>query len=270
MKVRVLILDDEPLARSVLRHWLADKPEVEIVGECGHGAAGLECLRQHPVDLVFLDVQMPEMDGFAFLRRARSHRIPVIIFVTAYDKYAVRAFEAHALDYLLKPFDKERFDTAYGRARAALEQVEAGQWQARFRALLDSMEARPGDEPQVPREAAPVYPSRLTVREDGRLVLLAPAEIAWIEAEGDYVRLHTGERRLLVHDTLAHLTAQLDPRLFVRIHRSAVVNLEHIRELVPAWNGELEVLLRNGHKLRASRSRRHDLLAAVGQPEARQ
>ncbi|ACB77187.1 LytR/AlgR family response regulator transcription factor [Opitutus terrae] len=266
MKVRVLIVDDEPLARSVIRHWLADKRGAEIVGECGNGVAALELLRQQRVDVLFLDVQMPEMDGFALLRRARAIEIPVVIFVTAYDKYALQAFAAHALDYLLKPFDKERFDHAFKRARLALEQVRAaGEYRTRVRALLDTLELPVGEEARA-QDRQLVFSSRLALRQDGKIVLVRTSDVHWLEAEGDYVRIHTRERRHLLHDTLSHLATQLDPRLFVRVHRSAVVNVECIRELEPSSNGEFEIVLVDGRRLHSSRTHRDDLLAALGRP----
>lgn len=261
MKLRVLIVDDEPLARDVIRHWLADKAGVEIVAECGNGIDALACLRRQAVDLVYLDVQMPEMDGFMLLQQARDIRIPAVVFVTAYDKYALRAFEAHALDYLLKPFDKERFDRSFERARRALEQDRAGEFQKRLCALVGAMGA-PGSLPAA--ASAGGYPARLTVRHDGRIVLVRPADLLWIEAEGDYVRLHTSDHRYLIHEPLGRLAAQLDPGLFVRIHRSAIVNVEHIREMEPHANGEYQVVMQNGVRLKASRTHRERLLAALG------
>lgn len=265
MKIRVLIVDDEPLARSVIRHWLAHQRDAELVGECGDGISALGVLRRQPVDLLFLDVQMPELDGFALLRRARGIAIPVVIFVTAYDKYALQAFEAHALDYLLKPFDQERFDHAFERARQALAQARAaGEYRTRVRSLLDALTP---DAPPPPEAAdAPGYPARLTLRQDGRLVLVRTADVQWIEAEGDYVRIHTAARRHLLHTTLSQLAAQLDPQLFVRVHRSAVVNIEWIRELEPTSNGEFAIVLQDGHRLRSSRGHRVDLLTALGRP----
>lgn len=264
MKIRVLIVDDEPLARSVIRHWLADQRGTEIVAECGNGPDALEVLWREKVDVLFLDVQMPEMDGFALLRRARGIDIPAVIFVTAYDKYALRAFEVHALDYLLKPFDKERFAHAFKRARLALEQVRtAGEYRTRLRALLAALDGTGADD--GPRPAERSFPSRLTVRQNGKIVLVPPAEVHWIEAEGDYVRIHTHDRRHLLHATLSHVAAQLDPRCFVRVHRSAVVNVERIRELEPSSNGEFQIVMQDGQKLRSSRTHREALLAALGQ-----
>lgn len=266
MRIRALIVDDEPLARGVIRHWLADKRDTEVV-ECGNGIDALAVLRREPVDLVFLDVQMPEMDGFELLRRARDIASPVVVFVTAFDKYALKAFEAHALDYLLKPFDKERLDHAFDRARCALEQVRAAcEYRARVRAFLETLDPMLSVS-DAEADAQPAgYPRRLAVRLDGKIVLLRAADVHWIEAEGDYIRIHTRERRYLLHDTLNHLAEQLDPRLFVRVHRSTIVNLERILELEPTSNGEYQIVMQDGQRLRSSRSHRERLLAALGRP----
>lgn len=256
--LRLLIVDDEPLIRRGIRKDLCGVPSIVVAGECECVAEAVEAIRSGRVDLVLLDVQLPDGTGFDVVRQVGPAQMPAVVFVTAYDKYAVRAFEAHALDYLLKPFDKERFDDAYARAVAALEQSQAAALHARLRALVDGLEP-----PAAPAPAEPALPPRLTVRERGRIVLVPPDEIDWIEAEGDYVRLHAGPRRYLLHDSLRHVLAQLDAQRFLQVHRSAAVNLSRVRELVPSWNGEFELILHSGQKLRASRSRREALLTAL-------
>jgi two-component system, LytTR family, response regulator len=243
--IRTLIVDDEPLARERLRTLLADRPPFAVVGECQNGGEAVEALRSGRAELVFLDVQMPELDGFEVLQAIAPDQWPAIIFVTAYDEYALRAFDVNALDYLLKPFDRARFERALGRAEAELRERQGGtSREARLTALLESL--------RRDRQR----PHRLVVRTGGRIVFVGIAEIDWIEAAGNYVSVHVGAASYLLRDTMKHLEAQLadahDAR-FARLHRSAMVNLDRIRELHQAADGAWIVVLIDGTRLCAGR-----------------
>jgi two-component system, LytTR family, response regulator len=235
-KIRTLLVDDEPLAWSNLTVLLRADPEIEIVGECGSGMEGLEQIRSQKPDLVFLDVQMPECDGFDVLELLGADLPPAIVFVTAYDQYALRAFEAGALDYLLKPFDNARFERALGRAKDRLRQPQEGR--------------RRND--------------RLVIKSVGQVLFLKLSEIDWIEAADYYACLHVGAQSHLLRRSMNELDGELDPALFCRIHRSTIVNLDRVRGLKSGEDGEHEVLLENGTKLRLSRSYRKQLQSRLG------
>lgn len=249
--IRVLLVDDESLAREMLREMLQDDPQVTIVGESCNGREALEAIRTHSPDLIFLDVQMPELGGFEVLE-ALGKDIPQVIFVTAYDQYAVRAFEVHALDYLLKPFDKERFDISWQRARTQLLRERDGGTDKQILALLEEMKA--GNK----------YLERLVIKASGRIYFLETSEIDWIEAEGNYVSVHTGKKSHLLRETISSLEAQLDPRKFLRIHRSSIVRIDRIQELQPWFHGEYRIILQNGIQLTLSRNYRDRLHEALG------
>ncbi len=240
-RIRALIVDDEPLARERIRTLLRKEPDIEVAGECGDGGRAVTAIEKERPDLVFLDVQMPEAGGFEVLEAVGAERMPAVIFVTAYDKYALRAFEVHALDYLLKPFDRQRFREALERARAHIRRAQAGELHQRLLALL-------GDVRPVTRR------ERLVVREGGRIFFLRAEEIDWVEAAGNYVRLHAGKRAHLLRETLAGLEEQLDPARFARVHRSAIVNLDRVRALEPGPHGDAALLLRDGTRLTLSRT----------------
>src|SRR6266545_303466 len=218
-KIRALIIDDEPLARERIVDMLVGDAEVEIIGECGDGLAAVAAIEAHKPDLAFLDVQIPELDGFGLLEAIEQ--TPVIIFVTAYDQYALRAFEVHALDYLLKPFDRERFDKALRRAKHQIERERAGTMNRELVALLADLKSRP-----KPLE-------RLVIKAGGRVFFLRVDEIDWIEAAANYVRLHVGSETHLLRETMNALEGRLDAEQFVRIHRSTIVHLDRIQELQP-------------------------------------
>jgi two-component system LytT family response regulator len=247
MTVRVLIVDDEELARQRLQRLLASEQDVEIIGEAADGAQAVDSIRRLMPDLVFLDVQMPEFDGFAVLERLRPRPAPAIIFVTAHDDYALRAFDVHAVDYLRKPFDAARFKEAFSRARQRL--AGGADDQARkIDALLAQVEAQP------PRSR-----ERLMIRTDGRLYFVRIDDIDWIEAAGNYVKLHVGRETHLMRETMMGIEKMLDPTRFLRIHRSAIVNLDRVREMQPWFSGEYTVILRDGTQLRLSRVYRERL-----------
>jgi len=250
--IRVLVVDDEPLAREKICGMAADDPDIRIVAECSNGAEAIEAVQTMRPDLILLDVQMPEVGGFAVLEALKDEGLPPVIFITAYDHYAVRAFEFHALDYLLKPFDRERFQTAIERAKRQIRRDSGARMDARILALLEEMR-------ETPR-----YSERLVVKTGGRVFFLNTDEIDWVEAEGNYVSIHTGKKSYLLRETITGLESQLDPKEFVRIHRSAIVRLDRIKELQPWSHGEYHVLLQDGTRLTLSRSYREKLQAALG------
>ena len=254
MKIRVLIVDDEPVARQRVRRFLKGETDVEVIGECGDGESAItEITRQRP-DLVFLDVQMPELDGFQVVAAIGAAQMPGVIFVTAHDEFALKAFEAEAIGYLLKPVGEARFRAALQRARTFLAGHPGADWPHQLAGLLARLPAKP---------PAPPF----AVRTDGRIVLVPPAEIDWIEAEGDYVRIHAGAETHLLRAHMHELETRLGPEQFFRIHRSTLVNLEAVKEVRPVHEGESVVVLRSGRRLTASRTGGRQLqerLAALG------
>ena len=250
--IRVLVVDDEPLAREKIRGMAADDAELRVVGECSNGAEAIDAIQTLRPDLILLDVQMPEVGGFAVLEALKDEGLPPVIFITAYDHYAVRAFEFHALDYLLKPFDRERFRAAIDRAKRQIRREDGGALDARILALLEQMREQPR------------YTERLVVKTGGRVFFLNADEIDWVEAEGNYVSIHAGKKAYLLRETISGIEGQLDPRHFVRIHRSAVVNINRIKELQPWSHGEYHVILHDGTQLTLSRSYRDNLQSALG------
>ena len=250
--IRVLLVDDEPLAREMLREMLQDEPDAIIVGESVNGLEAIEAIRQHQPDLLFLDVQMPELGGFEMLESLTKERIPYVIFVTAYDQYAVRAFEVHALDYLLKPFDRDRFEVSWQRAKAQIMRDRNGGADRQILALLEEL------------KAGPQYLERLVIKAAGRIYFLETSEIDWIGAEGNYVSVHSGKKSHLLRETISSLESQLDPKKFVRIHRSSIVRIDRIQELQPWFHGEFRVILQDGTQLTLSRNYRDKLQEALG------
>jgi two-component system, LytTR family, response regulator len=241
--IRVVIADDEPLARNRIRRLLSGEKDIEVVAESKNGKEVIAALEHHRPDLLFLDVEMPELDGFGVLEQVGADQMPVVIFVTAYDQYAVQAFETHALDYLLKPFDEDRFRKALQRARLQMERARSGEIATKLLAMLHDV--RP--QPSPPSD-------RLVIKTGGRVVFLKSEEIDWVEAAANYVRIHTGNDEFLMRETMNAFELKLDTRRFMRIHRSIIVNLEKIKELQPCNNGEYIVVLRTGKELSLSRS----------------
>ncbi len=261
--VRVLIVDDEPEARAGIAALCAEDPELVVVGECADGRDAVEAIRRLAPDLVLLDVRMPELDGFEVVREVGPERMPVVVFVTAYDQHAIRAFEANAVDYLLKPFDDARFRAAIARARRSLRGARAEQLRERVLALLDGRGVPASAEPASP-PAAP-HLARIVVKSAGRVFFVRVEEIDWIEAADYYARLHVGGRSHLVRETMSALEQRLDPARFFRVHRSAIVNLDRVREVQRAFGGEHVVLVRDGARLPLSRSRIARLETLMGQ-----
>lgn len=250
MKYKVLIVDDEPLARRGIRARLKPLSDLEVLDDCEDGESAIKAIRLHHPDLVFLDVQMPGLSGFDMLKRLPKNRRPFVIFLTAYDEYALRAFEVHALDYLLKPIDSERFAEAIERARRQLKFQTADAIEERLRHLIDEQTTRKSPRP---------YIERFTIRSGKRITFVYAEEIDWIEAVGDYASLHVGNKNSLLRETLNALEPRLDPEKFVRIHRSAIVQLARICELRTLPNRELRLRLTSGADLKVSRTYRDRL-----------
>ncbi len=257
--VRALIADDEAPARRRLADLLGKQEGVELAGEARDGAEAVELIDKHSPDLLFLDIQMPMLDGFGVLRSVGPEQMPATVFVTAYDQYAIKAFEAHALDYLLKPFSDERFESAYARAVKHIATQKAGELGERLAQLLVDPNRVEAD-----KAAGPV--DRLVIKSSGRVTFLDVLDIEWIEAAGVYVNLHTSAKTYLYRATIGQLLERLDPRRFVRVHRSAAVNTETIQELHPRSHGDYTVLLKNGVELTLSRNYRSNFEGWLRQP----
>jgi two-component system LytT family response regulator len=268
--VRVAVVDDEPLARRTLRVLLDPVDGVEVVGEAGNGAEAVELIRDSAPDLVFLDVQMPEMDGFEVLK-ALGPAAPAVIFVTAFDEHAVSAFDANAADYLLKPFDDDRFHRALARARARIGDARVRELAARLAHLLapsDAPPVAPTAPSTVSATSSPAppagYAERIVVKKNNRVTLVDTAAIDWIEASDYVVRIHVGPAVHVLREPIGDLEKRLDPRRFFRVHRSTIVNLASVKELQPLFHGEYVVIMRDGTELRLSRSRRDRLQQLLG------
>ena len=250
-KIRALIVDDEELARDRIASLLAEQNDVEVVGTCADGPSAVEAIERERPDLVFLDVQMPGMDGFEVIENLDRDHIPAVVFVTAHDAHAIRAFEIHALDFLLKPFDQTRFEKALERARAQLSRDKSSTIDSRLMSLLEELR----DERK--------YPERLIVKSSGRVFFVRAEDIDWVEASGNYVKIHTKSEAHLLRESMKNMEAKLDPKIFVRIHRSAIVNIDRIKELEPWFHGEYVVIMRDGTRLTASRVFSDRLSAAI-------
>jgi two-component system, LytTR family, response regulator len=250
--IRAVIVDDEPLARERLRTLLHEDPAVEIAAEAGDTTTAISAIASARPDLVFLDVQMPGGTGFDVIAGVGATAMPCVIFVTAYDKYALRAFEVHALDYLLKPFDRERFSSALTRAKEQIARATPGDLEKRLMALVSGL------------RSGPARIDRFVVKSGGRVFFVRTDEIDWIEAAGNYVKLHVGTDTHLLRETMNSVEAKLDADLFFRVHRCHIVNIERVRELQPWFNGEYVVFLKNGTRLTLSRGYREKLQERVG------
>ena len=252
-KIRVLIVDDEPLGRTLVRRMLDTRAvEVEIVGEATSAREAVAAIEIDSPDLVFLDVQMPDADGFAVLENINQEKIPAIIFVTAYDEYAVRAFEVNALDYLLKPYDRKRFDQAFDRAVRNIQSQKNTLVGEQILSLLS--------ETKSPAQ----FIERFIIKASGRVFFLKTEEIVWISSEGNYVLLHTPEKKHIFRETISHIEQSLNPQKFCRISRSAIVNLDFVRELQALFRGDYQVILQNGTQLKLSHNYRKNLTRHFG------
>jgi two-component system, LytTR family, response regulator len=245
--IRTIIVDDEPLARDKVRMLLSKDPGITIVGECSNGEQAVEAISSLAPELVFLDIQMPGLDGFGVISKLDQEHLPGVVFVTAYDQYAIHAFEVHALDYLLKPFAQKRFAEALQRAKTELRKPRDGAFNQQLLSLLGTL------------GTGSRYLERFVIRSTGRVFFLKVADVDWIEAAGNYLNIHIGHEAHLLRETMNSLETQLDPRKFVRIHRSTLVNIERIKELSPLFHGDYVVTLTNGARLTLSRSYRDKL-----------
>lgn len=251
-KIRALVVDDEPIAREGLRMHIAAEADMEVIGECANGLEAVRAIEEHAPDLVFLDVQMPGLDGFGVLEAIGAEQMPAVVFVTAYDQYALKAFEVHALDYLLKPFDHERFQKAIERARMEIQKETSRDVNTRLLALLENLRSEQR------------HLERLVIKAGGRIFFMNVDEIDWIEAADNYVKLHAGSETHLLRETVNNMESRLDPEKFVRIRRSTIIHINRIKELRPLPNGEYTVVLRNGTELSSSRRYRGRLSNILG------
>jgi len=253
MQLRTIIADDEPLARERLRHFLEGEEQVRILAECNTGAEAVSAIEDHDPDLVFLDVQMPDLDGFGVLKKVNGGRSPAVVFVTAFDRYAARAFEEEAVDYVLKPFDRERVHKALERAVEHYQRRRIGEIDDHLDELLELARERSGER----------YPDRLTVRHGGSVTLVRVEDVDWIEAARNYVKIHAGGDCHTMRETLSHLESQLDPEQFLRIHRSTLVNVDRIQRIRPGYGSESVAELRDGTRLVISRACRRGRVREV-------
>lgn len=251
MRIRTLIVDDEALARERIRQLLQNEAEIEIIGECAEGQAAVAAIRKEKPDLVFLDIQMPELDGFGILEAIGTESAPVIVFVTAHDQFALKAFEVHAVDYLLKPFDRERFQTALRHALGQVKNREGDLVARRLSAVIAELKA--------PAKAA----DRLAIKSNGRIFFVKVDDINWLDAAHNYVELHVGKESHLLRQTVEAIEARLPAEKFVRISRSVIVNTERVKQLQPLFHGEYAVILADGTRLTLSR-RYRDKLPRLG------
>jgi two-component system LytT family response regulator len=254
-RIRTVIVDDEPLARRGIRAHLDLEKDIEVVSECRNGREAVAAIEGDSPDLVFLDVQMPELDGFGVVDEVGVERMPAVVFVTAYDRYALRAFEVNALDYLLKPFDGERFAQTVQRARNQIERDSAGDLSGRLRNLLADLKS------QSDRK----HPDRLVIKSAGRISFVDVSEIDWIEAANNYVRLHAGRELHLLRETMNSLEQRLDPGKFLRIHRSRMVNIQKVKELRTLFRGEYDIMLHDGTRLESGRGYRDRVQRLCGE-----
>lgn len=262
-KIRAIIVDDESLAREALLVMLGDDSEIEVIAECRNGREAVAAIREQLPDVVFLDIQMPEMDGFQVIEEIGVEQMPVTVFVTAFDKHALRAFEAHALDYLLKPFDHDRFDTALQRAKTQVRQQRLGEISENLFAVMQDMNFKSGESEADNRKSdkniqkEPI--DRVVIKASGRIYFLKTEEIDWIEASGDYLSLHSAGKSHLIRETMNNFHAKLDAKKFLRIHRSTIVNVERIKDIQPLFKGEYVITLTSGKRLKSSRGYRCEL-----------
>lgn len=257
MPIRTLIIDDEPLAREGIRMLLSSDERFEVIGECTNGKEAIAAIVKHRPDLIFLDVQMPEIDGLGVLRALSPEQIPFVVFVTAFDKFAIDAFDAHALDYVLKPVNPSRFAKTLERIKARYSEREVSQISHRLVDLL-----RTDTKSSLPPLVAHEYISRFSVKTGDRITFVDAVDVDWLEADDYYVKLHVGKQSHLIRETLSNIEKQLDPAKFVRIHRSTIVNTSRIKELKQHFRGEYLVILKDGAKLKLSRTHR-DAVARI-------
>lgn len=251
MKIRTIIADDMPLARSRIRRFLKTDSEIEVMCECSCGGEAIEAINNLKPDLVFLDVEMPEITGFEVLQAIKSDPMPVVIFVTAYDQFTLRAFDFHALDYLLKPFDEARLKRALERAKRELKQTRQTDINQQLESVLKN------------GKTEPKFLKRIAIKSGERTVFLPADDIDWVSTAGNYLELHVGKQTHLIRERMCELESKLDPTKFVRIHRLSLINIERVRELQPLFNGDYVVILHNGRQLILSRTYREKLFDLI-------
>ena len=267
-KIRTLIVDDEPLAREGLESLLGQDAEIELVGFCADGQSAVEAIRARSPDLVFLDIQMPKRDGFGVLAELKPAERPVVVFATAYDQHAIKAFEVCAIDYLLKPFSDSRFSAALRRAKEEVRKSRTSNLSQQVEQLLEhvrDLDAKRPAASESPPTPAPDYADRIVLKADGALHFIKTRDVIWIEAQGDFVKVQTQGKTQLVRETLQSMEHKLDAAKFLRIHRSFLVNLEHVRKVEVALYGDYVVFMSDGSKLRLSRNYRSKLKALIKQ-----
>jgi two-component system, LytTR family, response regulator len=262
-KISVLVVDDEAPARQRLVDLLRAETSVDVIFEADDGLAAVKAIEERKPDLVFLDVQMPELDGLGVMEAVGADAMPLTVFVTAYDQHAVRAFEANALDYLLKPFSDQRFEATMARVHGRLNERSLHEFGQRLARMIASAELKP--DTQAAQPGRPNALDRLVVKSNGATRFIRAIDIDWIEAAGVYVNLHSGGKEVLYRSSLADLAERLDPARFIRVHRSTIVNIESILQLEPISHGEFDVVLKNGARTRISRSYRAQLEEHLGQ-----
>lgn len=263
--IRTLIVDDESEAREGLELLLSRDEEVDLIAKCKNGLEAIQQINQLRPDLVFLDIQMPQINGFEVLSSLPEDRMPKVVFVTAYDQYAVQAFQIHAIDYLLKPFTDERFYDCLKHAKERLHQENTSAVDENYHALIDGYrERQSGEKDQMILSSMGTAEQRMLIKSGGKIHFIDFAEIRWIEAFDYYVKVHTADRFFLVRESMKKMEAKLSPHNFIRIHKSSIINLDFIKELEPYFNGEYYVKLKEGEKLKLSRTYRKNLLGRLG------
>ena len=251
-RIATIIVDDEPLACRRVQRLLREDSEIEVVAICTNGEQAVEAILEKRPRLLFLDIQMPGMDGFQVLDAVQNVYVPAVVFITAYDRYAIQAFEVHAIDYLLKPFDRDRFEHTLSRAKEMIRHNEQRRIIAELQALREEIQTRPR------------YLERIVIKTGGRIYFLKTQQIDWIEAQGKYIAIHTGNESHLLREPISSVEADLDPRRFARIHRSTIVNIDRIKMIQPLFHGDCKVILQNGAELMLSRSYRQRLDHLLG------
>jgi two-component system, LytTR family, response regulator len=259
-KISCIVIDDEPLAIDVIKLYLLKFDNIEVIAECLNGVEAVNAILEKRPDLLFLDVQMPDLNGFEVLKEIDVQKKPVVVFTTAYDNYAIQAFDVNAADYLLKPFAEDRFDVAVARALTVIQSADYQNINRALEALV-----RTYDQLKEQEYRRPWATQRLLVKENRKIFFVKTSEIRWIEAAGDYVQIYTENKFHLINDSLSSLENKLDPKTFIRIHRSSIVNVDYIKEFQPYFNGEYKIILKNGEVLKLSRTYKDKIKELFGE-----
>lgn len=253
--IKALIADDERLGRDLIQHMLATHPDVDVISECHDGADALSKIEQHQPDLVFLDIKMPEISGIDVVNRLNPLASPIVVFITAHDRYALNAFDQNAVDYLLKPFDQERFDRMLDRVRTRVTQRENSEFAERIQNMIANNQ-------DASTQIKPLR--KITIKESNRVFFVDTKDVDYFEASGNYVAIHTGPKTHLLYESLGNMETKLDPEKFARVHRSTIINIESIKELRTHFNGEYVVVLKDDTRLKISRSYREKVKPLLG------